>query len=1134
MYNRKNIKKNYDKKILRKVKKNWIIMSVASFTFIGAATIIQFTTINASANDTVVTQDNSNQQKEAGISTQQEYADYTRYIDYQESYSNLSTSGKTLSPQKVDSVHYIRTKVMNSSNNLIGYSSNGTNNVDISLSDPQNGWRPKDGSDGSLPDVESPSIQGYGNPSISKVNSTFTPGSGFTDTTNNPDISITNGNTGQKNAIEHVKVFYDNPSAQYRVKTQYSNLTRQIDFVENSNQATSGTHIFPTRYDSISWIRNIVLDKDGNIAGYSSSNNTNMDISKDDSNQGWRLQPGSASTIPDVYSPNDNLEEKGYASPDLSVVHSTYSPENGFTNPNNSVNVAIYDGKDKYGNVIKKNAYELVTVKYDNNRTSQKDYSNLTRQIDYVNRNDFVDDGTPFPAGYHIYPTRKDTVNYVRTRVYDVNGKLIGYSSTDVSSNVDISLSDPSQGWHVASNSPQNSIPDAVSPTIDGYTNPSYESYSSVYSPINGFSNPSNKANVVINGNPANTYEYVKVVYGRDSNIVKINSKTLTRNVKYVDENGKEISPMTTEKVNYKRAEVYSYDGKTLLGYASDLNGSKTPDISTKSDSQGWIAQDSDLKNHSVKDLTSFGYVNPNRNEITSNYTAAYGFYNPNNDSNIDIYNDNNDEDIFVIYKHKVDIVTPDNPGTPGQPINPDNPNGPKWPNGTDKDSLSKTVNQTINYVDGNGKSVHDASHDQVTFGRTATVDEVTGGVTYGDWNNASGTFSPKVSPVVPGYVLRDDNQKTIPAVTVNPSSSDSNETVTYDKVGSLVPVDTAGNPIDNGSHNTSYPNDPNDAGKVTNPVIPSIPGKTPVDKDGNPLTPGSTYPIDGTKPTEDTKITYVDNNQKAKVSYIDSTTGKTLESVDLSGQPQSTSDYRTTDTIKKYTDQGYKLVSDNYPAGGVKFNSDNKEQDFTVTLEHKVDTVTPDNPGTPGQPINPDNPNGPKWPNGTDKDSLSKTVTRTINYVDQNGNKIHPSTTQTVTFTRYATVDEVTGEVVYGNWTSKESSWKSFNTPLVSGYKLVDGKQSIINSVNLSPDSIDEKIDVVYKKDEHKNNPLIPGGKSKINYQNGNSFKKDHNKNDKKLPQTGVSDENNIRILGLLLTIVSLFLGLFGIKRKR
>ncbi|MFN1208529.1 hypothetical protein ACKXGD_16345, partial [Enterococcus lactis] len=92
-------------------------------------------------------------------------------------------------------------------------------------------------------------------------------------------------------------------------KTQYSNITRQIDYVESSNQSTSGTHIFPTRYDSIGWIRNVVFDKDGNIAGFSSSNNTNIDISKNDANHGWRLKQGSSSTIPDVVSPTTNLAE---------------------------------------------------------------------------------------------------------------------------------------------------------------------------------------------------------------------------------------------------------------------------------------------------------------------------------------------------------------------------------------------------------------------------------------------------------------------------------------------------------------------------------------------------------------------------------------------------------------------------------------------------------------------------------------------------------------------------------------------------------------------------------------------------------------------------------------------------------
>ncbi|CAI2615314.1 hypothetical protein AKUH4B504J_01250 [Apilactobacillus kunkeei] len=1161
MYNKKIVQKQYDKKTLRKVKKNWLVVSVAAFGLIGATAIYESNVVKASADSTVTTTEdnkssdlssndsnNDNNKNNTsidthsdssgsisnrvasdsqGVSTKQEYADYTRYIDYQESYSNLNTSGKTLSSQKVDSVHYVRTKVMDSSNNVIGYSSNGSNNPDISLSDPENGWRPKNGDSGVLPSVQSPSIEGYGSPSISNVSSTFTPGSGFTDTTNNPDISISNGDTGQTNAIEHVKVFYDNPSAQYRVKTQYSNITRQIDYVESSNQSTSGTHIFPTRYDSIGWIRNVVFDKDGNIAGFSSSNNTNIDISKNDANHGWRLKQGSASTIPDAVSPTTNLAEKGYSNPDLDTVKSVYNPDDGFLNPNNSSNVAIYDGKDKDGNVIKKNAYELVTVKYNNTRTSQKDFSNLTRQIDYVNRNDFVDDGTPIPAGYHIYPTRKDTVHYIRTRVYDANGNLLGYSSTDVSSNVDIPLSDPSQGWHLAADSPETDIPEAISPNVDGYTNPSYSSYSSNYKLGDGFSNPSNKPNVVINGNPANTYEYVKVVYGKESNVVKTNVKTLTRNVKYIDENGNEISPVTTEKVEYKRAEVYSYDGKTLLGYASDLNGSKTPDISTNSDNQGWIIQTNELPIYDVKDLSSIGYVNPDRNKISSNYTSAYGFYDSEHDSKVKIYNDNNDEDIIVTYKHKVDTVTPEQPGNPGQPINPDNPNGPKWPNGTDKDSLSKTVSQTINYVDGNGKSIHDASHDQVTFSRTAKVDEVTGQVTYGDWNNTSSTFSAKESPVVPGYVLRDEGQKTIPGVTVTPSSSDSNETVTYDKVGSLVPVDTAGNPIDNGSHNTSYPNDNQDAGKITNPVIPNIPGKTPVDKDGNPLTPGSTYPVDGSKPTEDTKITYVDSNQKAKVSYVDQTTGKTLESVDLEGQPQSTSDYRPTETIKKYTDQGYVVVSNNYPENGVKFNSDNKEQDFTVTLEHKVDTVTPDQPGNPGQPINPDNPNGPKWPNGTDKDSLSKTITRTINYVDQNGNKLHDSVVQNITYTRSAQVDEVTGQVTYSDWKMVTNNWNKSVSPFITGYSLIDDKQSIIENGTADYNDDNEIINVKYKKviTTPEVNKPTPSHNQKIN---------NNHETKVKLPQTGESNESILQLTGLVLLMASFILGIFGVKKRK
>ncbi|MGL5898167.1 MAG: mucin-binding protein, partial [Lactobacillaceae bacterium] len=282
-----------------------------------------------------------------------------------------------------------------------------------------------------------------------------------------------------------------------------------------------------------------------------------------------------------------------------------------------------------------------------------------------------------------------------------------------------------------------------------------------------------------------------------------------------------------------------------------------------------------------------------------------------------------------------------------------------------------------------------------------------------------------------------------------------------------------------------------------------------------------------------------VDSNQKAKVSYVDQTTGKTLESVDLEGQPQSTSDYRPTETIKKYTDQGYVVVSNDYPENGVKFNSDNKEQDFTVTLEHKVDTVTPDQPGNPGQPINPDNPNGPKWPNGTDKDSLSKTITRTINYVDQSGNKLHDSVVQNITFTRSAQVDEVTGQVTYSNWITENTSFNSVNSPQINGYVLIDSKDATINSLSVDEDNSDITIDVHYRIiiNEHHNNPSTPhhNNPNASQYPKPKSNNPNNNYGNKsKLPQTGESDESKIQLMGLVLLLISSVLSIFGFRKKQ
>jgi LPXTG-motif cell wall-anchored protein len=106
-----------------------------------------------------------------------------------------------------------------------------------------------------------------------------------------------------------------------------------------------------------------------------------------------------------------------------------------------------------------------------------------------------------------------------------------------------------------------------------------------------------------------------------------------------------------------------------------------------------------------------------------------------------------------------------------------------------------------------------------------------------------------------------------------------------------------------------------------------------------------------------------------------------------------------------------------------------------TIIVEHKVITVTPDDPKTPEDnlPDTPgkDYPDGNKYPAGVAKNDLNKTITRTIIEKLPSGDK---TTEQKVKFTRTATVDLVTGEVKYGEWT-KNGAWSKFTPETVSGY---------------------------------------------------------------------------------------------------
>ena len=275
----------------------------------------------------------------------------------------------------------------------------------------------------------------------------------------------------------------------------------------------------------------------------------------------------------------------------------------------------------------------------------------------------------------------------------------------------------------------------------------------------------------------------------------------------------------------------------------------------------------------------------------------------------------------------------------------------------------------------------------------TVKADSTGAGTTAWTATNGDTTFPAVVSPVVPGYVA---DKAQVPAVTVNPDSPDINETVTYTKVGSLVPSSSDGNFP--GAPTVVYPNDPSDATKVTPAGVPTVPGYTAHDPEGHVLTPGSSYqPSD---PTKDTTITYTADKQKGSVSYVDDTTGKTLKTDSISGTTGSKSSYSTSGSIAYYKKQGYELVTDGYPADFTFDSDDTTDQNFTVHLKRQLTPVNPTDPQTPGNGTDTGNPSSnqpgnPSQPSYATNNGVINTSTNTGSKVN-NGAVNSPELPQT------------------------------------------------------------------------------------------------------------------------------------------
>lgn len=112
----------------------------------------------------------------------------------------------------------------------------------------------------------------------------------------------------------------------------------------------------------------------------------------------------------------------------------------------------------------------------------------------------------------------------------------------------------------------------------------------------------------------------------------------------------------------------------------------------------------------------------------------------------------------------------------------------------------------------------------------------------------------------------------------------------------------------------------------------------------------------------------------------------------------------------------GY-TAPDRASVAAVTVDGDTTNVTEKVYYGHQTVPVTPEKPGTPGEPINPKG--NVDYPDGVSKDDLTSTVTRTINYVDEDGKAVNGSPdgtssyVQTAKFTRTAILDKVTGKIL-------------------------------------------------------------------------------------------------------------------------
>ena len=426
--------------------------------------------------------------------------------------------------------------------------------------------------------------------------------------------------------------------------------------------------------------------------------------------------------------------------------------------------------------------------------------------------------------------------------------------------------------------------------------------------------------------------------------------------VKYVDENGKELLP--TETKEGKVGDDYSTSGKVITGYVLDR---------VEGEAKGKIGTDGTTVTYVYKPLGSWIPNIPGQPTNPIKY--------PN-----DPQDPTKPGQPTEVLPYVPGFTPEDKDGNPLKPVDPTDPSkGYVVPNIPTDPSQDTVINYVANkaklvvkYVDEKGK---DLIPSETTEGKVGDEYTTTG-------------------KVIPGHLLvRVDGD-----AKGKIGTDGSTVTYVYKPIGSWIP-NIPGQP----TNPIKYPNDPQDPTKPGSdkPVLPYVPGHTPVDGNGQPLKPvdpndptkGYISPDIPTNPGEDTPINYIPNvtpngdqdgyipqpkpQPEQVVTYYVDENGKNIAPSEKGAQaPKGISGYEYVTTTK---DPNGNLVH--------HYKKVATPQPVPSTPE------TPEQPVAPVQPEQPTNPNQPAVPAPAETSVATDSATQpaTPKYVD--GQKELPNT---------------------------------------------------------------------------------------------------------------------------------------------